>query len=180
MRTRIFSLILLSAIAGCSSPPAIIPQSAPRPQAAPPIKQAPLPVSRPAGEWTDWPIAQGSWVYRADDRGSIALFGLEQGDAMVTIRCDRARGRIYLARADAAGTGGGAMTVRTSSALKTLNASPTGGTPAYIAAEIMPADPFLDAIIYTRGRIALQGNNQQSIAIPVWSEIAKVVEDCRS
>lgn len=135
------------------------------------------------GDWADWPIAQGSWIYRTDARGSVAMFGQEQGDAVVTIRCDRAQSRIYLTRADEAGSGSagaGAITIRTSSVLKTINASSTGGSPAYIAAEIMPADPILDAIIYTRGRFALQVSGQQSIAVPVYAEIAKVVEDCRA
>jgi hypothetical protein len=183
MQNRFFSLILIIALTACSSSPSVIPQVN-RPAEAPfAVKKPPMPApviadaTALSGDWTDWPITEGSWVYRSDDRGSIALFGRVQSDALVTVRCDKSRARIYLARA---GTGGGEMTVRSSSALKTFNASPTGGTPAYVAAEIQPNDPFLDAMIYTRGRIALQVAGQQSIAVPIWSEIAKVVEDCRS
>jgi hypothetical protein len=182
MRTRIFPIIAVSGIAAClaacSSQNTIIPEATPRPPAA----QAPKPsapiVSRPLGEWRDWPIASGDWVYRTDDRGSIALFGMPQRDALITLRCDKTRGRVYLARASQSEKDS-VITVRTSSALKQLNASPTGGTPPYIAAELMPNDSILDAIVYTRGRIALEGQGQQSIAIPIWSEVAKVVEDCR-
>jgi hypothetical protein len=127
----------------------------------------------------DWPISAGDWVYRNDDRGSVALFGPAGRDALVTMRCDRGRGKIFLARADETGTGGGAMTLRSSSALKQFNAQPTGATPPYIAVEFAPSDPFLDAIVFTRGRIAIEAAGQQSIAIPVWAEIAKIVEDCR-
>ena len=71
------------------------------------------------------------------------------------------------------------MTIRASSALKQFAAQSAGGTPAYVAVEMAPSDAFLDAVIFTRGRIAVEAAGQQSIAIPVWAEIAKVVEDCR-
>jgi hypothetical protein len=188
MITRIFYGICLFALAACSASPPIIPQSNPPGPRPVPVTIRDVPVAaQMAGDWTDWPLAKGSWVYRTDARGSVALFGQEQRDAVVTIRCDRAQGRIYITRADEAGTGragagasSGTITVRASSALKTFGASATGGNPAYIAAEIMPADPILDAIIYTRGRFALQGSGGQSVAIPVYAEIAKVVEDCRA
>lgn len=173
-----FSFLALSLLtAACSIP--VIPERppAPRPVAVPPAAQpAPQAIS---GQWIDWPITPGDWVYRSDDRGSIALFGAAGRDALVTLRCDRGRGKIYLARADEAGSGSGNMTVRASSALKQFSAQSTGATPAYVAVEIAPGDRFLDAIVYTRGRIAIETAGQQSIAIPVWAEIAKVIEDCR-
>ncbi len=134
---------------------------------------------QPTGPWIDWAISPGSWVYRRDARGSIALFGTLGADALVTLRCDQARKRIYLTRADEAGTGGGTITIRSSSAMKQFSASATGATPPYIAAEIMPSDSILDAMAYTRGRIALEVSGQQSIAIPVWSELPRIVDDCR-
>jgi hypothetical protein len=63
--------------------------------------------------------------------------------------------------------------------LKQFSAQSTGATPAYVVVEIAPDDRFLDAVVYTRGRIAIETAGQQSIAIPVWAEIAKVIEDCR-
>ena len=134
---------------------------------------------QPTGPWIDWAISPGSWVYRRDARGSIALFGTLGADALVTLRCDQARKRIYLTRADEAGTGSGTITIRSSSAMKQFSASATGATPPYIAAEIMPGDSILDAMAYTRGRIALEVSGQQSIAIPVWSELPRIVDDCR-
>ena len=134
---------------------------------------------QPTGPWIDWVISPGSWVYRRDARGSIALFGTLGADALVTLRCDQARRRIYLTRADEAGTGSGTITIRSSSAMKRFSASATGATPPYIAAEIMPGDSILDAMAYTRGRIALEVSGQQSIAIPVWSELPRIVDDCR-
>jgi hypothetical protein len=121
-------------------------------------------------------MAAGSWVYRRDERGSIALYGNPGADALVTLRCDKGRRALFLSRAGAAASG---ITVRTSSSLKSLSAQPTGGQPPFVASEIAPTDPILDAMAYSRGRIAIEAGGLASIAIPVWSEIGRVVEDCR-
>jgi len=181
MRSRFSAFALLIIAAACSSPPpAPQPAPAPAPAAAPAAPSRPV-IVQPTGPWIDWTISPGSWVYRRDARGSIALFGVPGTDALVTLRCDQARGRIYLTRADQAGSGGsGSITIRSSSAMKQFSASATGATPPYIAAEIMPGDSILDAMAYTRGRIALEVSGQQSIAIPVWSELPRIIDDCRS
>ena len=174
MRIKLLLLASLTALAACSSPP-----PPPVPQAPPPkplVVAAPLPAARPTGDWTNWPLAAGDWVYRQDDRGSIALFGPMNAEALLTIRCDRARQRIYLARS---GSGAGRIVIRTSSTLKEFAGSPTGGAVPYIATEIMPRDPILDAMIFSRGRIAIEVAGQTPLAIPSWAEIGRVVEDCR-
>lgn len=179
MKTRILAIFLGLPAAACSSPPPPT-ASAPvvRPAATTPAP-APALAARPLGEWIDWPIAAGDWVYRKDERGSIALFGIPGKDALLTLRCDTARQRVYLARADVAAQRGGTLTVRSSSARKDFAAKSTGAPLPYLAVEIMPTDPILDAIVYTRGRFAVEATGQSSVAIPSWSEIARVVEDCR-
>ncbi len=173
MRIRFLLLATLSVLAACSSPP-----PPPAPQAPPPkpVVASPPPPAQPVGEWTDWPLAAGDWVYRQDERGSIALFGQPNADAVVTLRCDKARQRIYLARA---GSGAGNIVIRSSSTMKQFAGSPTGGALPFIATEIMPRDPILDAMIFSRGRIALEVTGQMPLAIPSWAEIGRVVEDCR-
>ena len=179
MKLRFFVLTPALLAAACSVP--IVPQPAST-AAQNPVTPPPPAVTNtqgPVGPWTDWPITPGDWVYRSDDRGSLALFGPAGRDAIVTLRCDRNQRKIYFSRADDAGTRGGNMTIRASSALKQFSAQSAGGAPAYVAVEMTPSDAFLDAMIFTRGRIAVEAAGQQSIAIPVWAEIAKVVEDCR-
>ena len=174
MRIKLLLLASLTALAACSSPP-----PPPMPQAPPPkplVVAAPPPPARAAGDWTDWPLAAGDWVYRQDERGSIALFGPMNADALVTLRCDRTRQRIYLARA---GSGAGRIVIRSSSTLKEFAGSQTGGAVPYIATEIMPRDPILDAMIFSRGRIAVEVSGQTPLAIPSWAEIGRVIEDCR-
>ena len=168
------SVLLLIALAACTAPPPPLAPSMPPPK---PVAVAPLPVTAAKGDWTDWPLAAGDWVYRQDQRGSIALFGPPNADARVTLRCDRARQRIYLARA---GSGAGSFVIRSSSMMKEFAGAPTGGTLPYLATEISPRDPILDAVIYSRGRIAIEVAGQTPLAIPSWAEIGRVVEDCRA
>lgn len=64
--------------------------------------------------------------------------------------------------------------------MKELAAKPTGGTPAYLASEIMPMDAILDAMAFSRGRILLETDGNPPIILPAWAEIARIVEDCRN
>jgi hypothetical protein len=174
MQIRHLTLSALLSLAACAAPPPP-PQPVPKPQ---PAVVAPAPPQLPAGEWIDWPLAPGDWVYRRDERGSIGLFGLAGQNALITLRCDTQRRRIYLGR-EGAGAGG-KMLVRSSASMKEFVASPTGATPAYLASEIMPGDPILDAMAFSRGRIGIEVDGQPPIAIPSWAEITRIVEDCRA
>jgi len=167
-------------LGGCT--PEVVPQPA-RPVAVPAPEPIPAPTPSPtptppplSDDWRDWPVTQGSWVYRQDGRGSIALFGQLGRDAELTLRCDTARQRVYLSRR---GQGSGVLTIRTSSTLRSLNAQPTGGTPAYIAVELTPRDSLLDAIGYSRGRFIVEGAGQATLVVPAWGEVLRVIDDCR-
>lgn len=169
------SSLLVSACVSAPEPKPAKPVEQPRP---PVVKPAPPVAATPTGNWLDWKIAPGDWAYRQDDRGSIALFGPVGQDATVTLRCDKARQRIYLSRlGDFAGPQ--SITMRSSSATRNWQGQPTGGTPGYIAAELAPSDKGLDDIAYTRGRIALEIAGSPSIAVPVYAEVSRVIEDCR-
>ncbi|MEE9434485.1 MAG: hypothetical protein V3V15_09630 [Sphingorhabdus sp.] len=162
-------------LAACSAPPPPAPETLPEP--VPQVEPSKPALVQPTGAWIDWPITPGDWVYRRDARGSIALFGAAGSDALVTLRCDRQRGRIYIARASAQQSA--QFNLRSSARLKQLSARTTAGAKPYVAAEIMPNDPILDALAYSRGRIALETSGEISLALPVWSEIGRIVEDCR-
>jgi len=151
------------------------------PENAPVEKRVAVPLIQPRGEWIDWPIQKGDWRYRQDERGSIALFGLEGRDAKLILRCMKNSKQIFLSRLWRIGEARGniKMTIRTSHTLKSYTAAPTGGTPAYVAIEIDRNDDILDALAYTRGRFAIETTGLFSRAIPSWSEIVRVVEDCR-
>lgn len=180
---KIIASILVIALSSCSvpetknaAPAPAVPQAAPEPVVEP--EPAKLAFVQPKGDWIDWPISQGDWVYRQDARGSIALFGNAGQDALLTLRCDRNERKLYFSRAGNP-QNGAKMTIRTSHTLKSYNALPTGATPAYAAIALNPSDEILDALVYTRGRFAVETDGMQSIAVPSWAEVVHVIEDCR-
>ena len=169
----VFAACLVSACVPASAPPAsnggqVTP--APRPvQPAPQAAPAPQPVPA-AGvwqtDWTYWPVTPGDWVYRQDERGSIALFGPLGQNALVSIRCDRAQGALFLSRQGIA-AGGTTITLRASQGLETF------------AAAILPSNPMLDKLAYSRGRFVVESPGLPPLKLPNWAEIARVIEDCR-
>ncbi len=171
---RFASLAALALVAGCVAPPRAEP---PPPRVAMPAS-APAPRPAPiAADWRDWPYSPGTWVYRRDARGSIALFGPANADAALTLRCDTAARQIYLSRAGSAPT---PLTIRTSSVTRALPVQPTGGTPPYVAAALTPNDPLLEAMGFSRGRFVVQQAGMPALVVPAWAEIERVTEDCRS
>lgn len=173
---RSFLLAPFVLVAGCAG---VVP---PAPQPAPPVPvpaPAPAPAPPPPAlgeDWRDWPVSPGTWAYRQDARGSIALFGIRESDASFTIRCDRAARQIYLSRQ---GATPGPLTIRTSSTARALTARPTGGTPAYMAVALAANDPVLDAMAYSRGRFIVEMPPLAPLVVPTWSEVPRVIEDCR-
>ncbi|MGU3389996.1 hypothetical protein [Sphingomonas sp. M1A8_2b] len=168
-------LVLLALVAGCVAPP----RAETPPPLPPPRVAAPAPAPRPApiaADWRDWPYSPGTWVYRRDARGSIALFGPANADASLTLRCDTATRQVYLSRA---GTTTTPLTIRTSSATRALPVQPTGGTPPYVAAALMPNDSLLEAMGFSRGRFVVQQAGSAPLVVPAWAEIERVTEDCR-
>ncbi|MFM9851325.1 MAG: hypothetical protein ACKVOJ_00765 [Sphingomonadaceae bacterium] len=159
------------------------PAAAPQPKASPltavPRAAQPAPSPLPAN-WQDWPLTPGDWVYRRDDRGSVALFGRSGADADFLIRCVSATKRIYLSRSGAFSAGiTGLMTVRAFTTSKGYGVSNNGDTPPYVSAFLTPDDPLLDAVAFSRGRFTVSVKGAGDLVIPAWPEFARVVEDCR-
>lgn len=172
------NILSMALLAACSTPePAPAPKPQP-PQIATPAP-TPTPVQQPTGKWVDWPLASGDWVYRQDQRGSLALFGIPNSDATLLIRCDQNQNRIFISRVGSVGNVA-SMTLRASSGLQTFPARNSGGTVPYTAISLAPDDYILDRIAFSRGRFAVQTTGQTSLAIPIWPEFTRVVEDCRS
>jgi hypothetical protein len=161
--------VLLVPLAACVAPPARLgdQQVAPRPTMTPPLAR-PIPVSEGA-------VAPGDWTYAIDARGSRALFGQAGSDALLLIRCDRAAHLVYLS---VPGSAGGTLTLRATSTVKLVAARPTGSTPPYVAADLSPADPILDALAFSRGRFTV-ALDDRATTVPAWPEFTRVVEDCR-
>lgn len=169
-----FSVAAPGALLIACVPQPVAPPPAPTP--APVVRPAPLPVAPAGSQWSDWAWTPGTWSYRRDGRGSIALFGPTGGDALLTLRCDLDRRRIVLSRA---GTSAAPLTIRTTSLTRAVAVQPTGSTPPYVAAALAPTDGLLDAMGFSRGRFVVQQQGGTTLVVPTWAEIERVTEDCR-
>ncbi|MCU6455983.1 hypothetical protein LPN01_18045 [Sphingomonas sp. A2-49] len=162
--------ILSLAIGAC------VPQTAPPappPTPVPVVPVAPPPVPTASSDWRDWPLTPGDWTYRAEPGGSVARFGAAGGDALLTLRCDRATRRIGMT---VAGGGAAPLTIRTSSLVRTLPVQP-GAAAAGIT--LAATDGLLDAIGFSRGRFVIERGGAATLVVPAWAEIERVTEDCR-
>lgn len=165
----------------CARVPEPVPEQ-PRPATPKPVQVKPaLPTPTIAADWRDWPLTIGDWVYRRDNRGSLALFGPPGGDAHFVIRCDVDKHRIFLSRAgNFAGGDTGRMTIRTTTALQTYTLANSSEDPPFAAAELTITDQHLDAMAFSRGRFIISVKGSPDLVIPAWPEFARVVEDCRA
>lgn len=108
------------------------------------------------------------------------MFGTGQtrGATALIIRCDRTTRRVGIARSGSA-TGQVQMRIRTETQDRVLTAGPLDGTPGLVAAELSARDSLLDAIAFSKGRLAVETEGIARIYVPAYPEITRVVEDCR-
>ncbi len=171
-------LAVTLALAGCvaAPPPPPAPQPTPRVTPPPPATQttAPPPAFR---DWRDAPQTVGSWFYHATPNGGIAQFSNPpSATALLSLRCDRAARTVTIARAGAA-PGPLPMSVTTSTQTRPLSAAPSR---AQTLEAVLPAgDRLLDAMAFSRGRFAVEVNGLPTLYLPAWSEVGRVIEDCR-
>ena len=160
---------LAAALAGCATrrPPQAPPVEPSRPQVVrPPVAEPPPPVVA----WTDAPLSPGTWI-RSAAAVSGASYG-PPGQPALTVRCEADR-RVTVALS---GTAARALTIRTSSAARTLPARAVDGA---AVASLAASDPLLDAMAFSRGRFAVEAAGAPPLIVPAWPELARVVEDCR-
>lgn len=172
--TRLAALLLATAALGACVPR----RAAPPPVVTPPpvviaTPPAPLPPPPPAPNlaWTEAPLSPGNWTWRSAGATSSAEFG-PAGSPSFSVRC-LGRGQVQLQRSgDAAGN----LTLRTSNVARTLAAAPSPQGPT---ATLPATDPLLDAMIFSRGRFAVETSGLPRLVVPAWPELARVVQDCR-
>lgn len=166
-------------LAGCvpSAPPQPIP--APTPTAAPPV--APPQVVTPTYDsWMDVPATPGDWFYAAQDAETLATFGTSPAtsDTRLVFVCRKAQQRIAIGYVGEA-AGPVQMLVRTETVDRTLTANPAQGRTPLIVAELTVRDPLLDAMAFSKGRIAVDVAGHAPLYLPAYPELTRVIEDCR-
>ena len=126
-----------------------------------------------ARNWRDMPASPGGWHWQRTTAGSEASFAGGQ----FIMRCNAAQGTITLLRATAAVSGQVPMSISTSdAATRALMAVPV---PGGVAVTLSAHDPLLDAMAFSRGRFAVETQGNAPLYVPSWTEVSRVIEDCR-
>ncbi len=68
------------------------------------------------------------------------------------------------------------MTIRTSAMTRALSADPGGNM---LTTRLPANDPLLDAMAFSRGRFAVETAGLPVLIVPSWTEVSRVIEDCR-
>ena len=118
----------------------------------------------------------GSWSYRAVPGGSEARFVDATGTARLVLRCTKASRQISLSHTSAVAAP--SLLVWTSSASRNLPARFEPNA-MRVTAELAAFDVLLDAIAFSRGRIAVMMGGGSPLVVPAWPEAARTIEDCR-
>ena len=120
---------------------------------------------------------RGSWSYRAIAGGSEAAFADLAATRRLVVRCNRAARTVSVGRPGVA-KAAPALAIWTSTVSRSVPSRflPTGE----LVADIASADTLLDAIAFSRGRFATGAAGVPMVAVPVWPEVSRVIEDCRS
>jgi hypothetical protein len=161
------------ALAACVPPPEPTPAPSPTPTPAP--VPTPTPTPQPfAGHWLDAPATPGDWTYR----DGLASFGQPGAQPLLTLRCDQPGGAVEIVRA---GSAAAALQMRllTEFQDRALDAMPARSDPATIVARVPARDPLLDAMAFSKGRFAVEITGLQTLYVPSWAEVTRVIEDCR-
>jgi hypothetical protein len=134
-----------------------------------------------AAPQTDYSFAQptgGTWSYGGLPDGSETRFTGASGQVQVALRCSRPVRRITISKpASAPET---SLLVWTTGGSRRLPAPGFDAAAGRLNVQLAAMDPLLDAMIFSRGRIAIAAGAGPALVVPPWPEIARVVEDCRT
>ena len=121
------------------------------------------------------PIA-GNWTYAPTSDGSEATFANASGQPQLTIRCTRSTRRVSILQNAAAPSP--LIWIWTSSQSRNLPATYDAAS-GRVSVDFGAYDPFLDAIASSRGRVGFSTSGLAVLVVPPWTEVARVIEDCR-
>jgi hypothetical protein len=138
--------------------------------------QAQIPAPPASADFsTATPIA-GNWVYSATG-STEATFLNGSSQPQLTIHCNAAARRVTISKP---ATGAAPLlSIWTSTQTRNIPASYNPAT-ARLSADLSAYDPLLDAMAFSRGRLAAGVPGQPMLVLPAWVEVARVIEDCRA
>jgi hypothetical protein len=130
----------------------------------------------PAVDFNTARVALGTWAYQAVPGGSMARFVDTSGTARLVLQCTRATRRVTISLTSAAPAP--SLSLWTSIASRNLPARFEPNA-MRVTAELPAFDALLDAIAFSRGRIAVTMPGGVPLVVPAWPEAARTIEDCR-
>jgi hypothetical protein len=119
----------------------------------------------------------GVWTYSAIAGGSEATFRDSGARPQLVLRCMRAARQVTVSKP--ASGDAPYLVVWTSSMSRSVPASFDPAT-ARVSATLAAYDALLDAMVFSRGRIAVSMSGSAALVVPAWPEVTRVVEDCRA
>lgn len=177
-KLRVLALLPCFAIACCAPVPKPQPTTAPAPTTVATPAPAPVVAQPDYTNWLDAPQTPGDWSYRDGSGLSYATFGQPGAAAIFGIECQKTSRTIRLVRGTSlAGPVPMRFRTETTERLVTANSLPDGRPMLF--ATIQARDPLLDAIALSRGRFAVETGGLETLYLPAWPEISRVIEDCR-
>jgi hypothetical protein len=125
------------------------------------------------------PATPGDWRWSMEGSQSVARFG-SAGTAFA-LRCDLSTRTVQMERLGASTSqpSGATLTIRTQTATRTLSAAAHPGARTSLTASVPARDPLLDAMAFSKGRFAVEATGWPTLYVPAWTEVSRVVEDCR-
>lgn len=141
------------------------------------VVQPAVPAPAPSVNYSIARPVGGSWSYARLPDGSEARFIGATGGAQVVLRCARSVRRITISKA-AAGPAP-SLLLWTTGLSRTISAPGFDAAAGRLNVQLSANDPLLDAMVFSRGRIAVGAGAMPALVVPSWPEIARVVEDCR-
>ncbi len=117
-------------------------------------------------------MTPGTWSWAQSGPRSVADFG----GSLFTMRCDTRNATVTLERRAQGAAGRVTMGITTMQETHTVTTEARQG---YYVATLPARSPILDDMAFTRGRFALSTQGQPTLYIPSWTEVSRVIEDCR-
>jgi hypothetical protein len=168
---------VMAMLSSCVGPPQAAPAPPPRAVAPPPVHVAPAPVPHAARmDWRDAPITPGDWHWAREGADSVARYTAPRGSLFV-LRCTASARMVTIDLPAPATMQTAGMSVTTSSQTRALTLQARG---SWLETALGARDTLLDAMAFSRGRFMVEVQGGETLYLPSWPEVSRVVEDCRA
>lgn len=124
------------------------------------------------------------WTWNPRAEGSTARYAAAGQPPLAILQCDRLDGVVLIAlpwsapAGDSAAPHAAAITASTSSGPASAEPRIIDGLTT-LAIALPVSSRMLDAMAFSRGRFRVQIGGMPALVLPSWSEVGRVVEDCR-